>query len=183
MLSSRLGRWLVLLSVTAAAIGGGYVLTRDDASPPAEDRQAAVAGADPTVATVDVPEAERTGGTPVATEPPADVVTDAPVPESTDGSAGVTLAYAGWDERGSLVEVAGVVDGVDGVDGTCTATLTSGASSVTVSAAAVPNGPTVACGGLAVPGDRLTSGTWSAVLSYDSPTASGASRPVPVEVP
>jgi hypothetical protein len=36
---------------------------------------------------------------------------------------------------------------------------------------------------MAVPGDELASGTWSAVVSYESETTSGQSDPAEVVVP
>src|SRR4051794_11251033 len=138
--------------------------------------------------------------TPVSTEPPPveQVATDAPAPSASSrptapsrptaedpgsGGADVVLTFAGWEEREGAVEVSGFVTAGTDDGGTCTARLTRGADVVTRSAAAVANGGTMACGGLLVPRDDLSSGAWDAVLAYDSPRAGGQSTAVRVDVP
>ena len=66
--------------------------------------------------------------------------------------------------------------------GVCTLTLTQGGATVTVEGPAMPDASTTVCGGLVVPGDRLTAGTWQATLAYASATHRGTSARRAVEV-
>ncbi len=67
--------------------------------------------------------------------------------------------------------------------GTCTLTLTRGASAVDVSVEAINNVTSTSCPAMTVPGDRLEPGSWQATLSYESDGFRGAGDPVAVEVP
>jgi hypothetical protein len=120
---------------------------------------------------------------------PTDVATD-PAPSTSAapssgarGEATVRITYSGWNAGSGVVEVGGFVPQLVEAGGSCTLTLTQGAASATASREATPDVSTTACGELTVPGDQLAPGTWSAVLSYESDTASGASDPVEVQVP
>lgn len=106
-------------------------------------------------------------------------VTDAPRPSETD----VVITVAEWDQAEAAVHVAGYVSPVIEEGGTCTVQLTLGGQVVEIGGAAVPDATTTICGGLAVDGDRLSAGVWTAVLRYASPTTSGISEPMTVEVP
>jgi hypothetical protein len=123
------------------------------------------------------PTAEQT----VPNQVPDDVaaVTDPPRPSDTE----VVLSFVGWDEDTSSVQVGGYVTPVVEDGGTCTVDLTRGDVTVEVSGPAVADATTTVCGGLTVPGDQLSAGTWEAVLRYESPLTSGASESLPVEVP
>jgi hypothetical protein len=54
---------------------------------------------------------------------------------------------------------------------------------VTADVEAMPDASTTACGSLAVAGSQLGAGSWQAVLRYESPTSSGSSAPVQIDVP
>jgi hypothetical protein len=114
---------------------------------------------------------------------PTFVATDAPPTIQASDDATVQITYFGWNPDTRVVELAGFVASVVEDDGTCTLTLTKGDDRETTSAPATPSVSNTACGEQVLPGDRLSSGTWSAVLSYDSPTSHGASEPVEVEIP
>ena len=137
--------------------------------------------------TPDEPAASEPGvyGTPLdASKPePTFVATDAPQTTAAGDDVTVQITYFGWNPDAAAVELGGFVASVVEADGTCTLTLTKGQDSQTTSTAATPNVSNTACGEQLLPGDRLSSGTWSAVLSYDSPTSHGVSEPVEVEVP
>lgn len=179
-MSFPLRRAFVAVVAVAAVGAGGYVLADRIGltSSPDGEGAAASTGATPT---------------PVSTEPPPaeDVATDAPAPAPSEPSepggetpgADVVLTFAGWEERAGAVEVSGFVADASGDGGTCTATLTRGSKVVTASAAAVANAGTMACGGLLVPRDDLSSGAWDAVLAYESSHARGQSSAVRVDVP
>ncbi|MGY1807354.1 hypothetical protein ACI8AF_08280 [Blastococcus sp. SYSU D00669] len=122
----------------------------------------------------------------VVTEPPpgAPVVTDAPVPEVPSGvPLEVVVTYSGWDDDAQVAEAAGLVPGLVESGGTCELTLTRERTTVTGQAAAESDGRSTWCGSVTVAGGDLTPGTWSAVLSYRSATASGATDAFDLEVP
>jgi hypothetical protein len=129
-------------------------------------------------------EPERTGGVPVPTAPPSEVATDTPAP-TEDAGADVSprLTYYGWDATAGGVEAGGIVMDVVESGGTCTLTLTKGSTTVDESAEAVDNVTSTSCPAMTVAGDRLSSGTWLATLSYESGTSQGTGDAVEIQVP
>ena len=188
--SRRRRTLLVVLLAVAIAAGAGFWLTTraddrtttaGDVDPVAAPTTAAPTSVSDPVATL---EPERTGGAPVPTAPASEVATDAPVPtEDAGGKVSPQLTYYGWDATAGGVEAAGIVMGVVESGGTCTLTLTKGSTSVDVSAEAVDNVTSTSCPAMTVPGDRLSSGTWLATLSYESGTSQGTGNAVEVQVP
>ncbi|RBY80052.1 hypothetical protein DQ239_02885 [Blastococcus sp. TF02-09] len=193
---SRLRRTLLVLLTVAVAAAAGYwlaVRTDDDggttaagSSPVAAPTSAAptteapVADGDP-VASL---EPERTGGSPIPTEPAGEVATDTPVP-TEDAGEEVTpqLTYYGWVDGTFAVEVGAYVAGVVESNGSCTLTLTSGSDSRTAVVAGEADATTTSCPTMVVPGAQLSSGIWKAVVSYESPSSAGESAPIEVTVP
>jgi len=180
---SRGRRWIVALSVIAAcaAAGAGYVLTRGwpGTSAAAESTASSSGtGSAPTPA-------EQTAVAPDEPNPSSGqtVATDEPVVVDPDTEAvPVVLTYSAWIPADREAVAGGFVSGIIEDDGVCTLTLTQGGASVTVEAPAMPDATTTVCGGLAVPGDRLTAGTWQATLTYTSAAHRGTSASAPVEV-
>ena len=126
------------------------------------------------------------GSDDVPTRPdPTDVATDPPAEASSAGSdVPVVVTYSGWQDTSAAVEVGAYVGGLVEDGGTCTLTLTKGGEEVATSTAGMADASSTSCGsGLTVPGVELASGTWSAVVSYESATSSGSSDDVAVEVP
>jgi hypothetical protein len=121
------------------------------------------------------------------TAPGGETATPTPEPDETpdDGraAADVTLTYVAWNEDTGSVEASGYAVPLE-EDGTCRLTLT-GAGGRTASAEvdALPDVSSVACGGLQISGDELSSGLWRATLTYESATASGTSAAREVNVP
>lgn len=116
-------------------------------------------------------------------EEPSDVAVDAPVTVAPGEPASVVITYAEWNPTDGVIEEGSFVQGVVETGGTCVLTLTRGATSVTASGPAEPDATTTSCGGLSVPGDQVSSGTWSAVVSYRSDRTEGTSPAVEVTVP
>jgi hypothetical protein len=115
---------------------------------------------------------------------PTDVATDpAPTVAPSAGDAGIFLTYADYSADNREVEVNGYVDGIVEDDGTCTLTLTKGSSTATASGAGTGNVTNTSCGQLVVPRSRLSSGTWTAVVTYSSAKSHGSSEPARVVVP
>lgn len=103
--------------------------------------------------------------------------TDPPRPATVD----VVVSLAEWDPVTADVVVGGYVSPVVEEGGTCTVELEQTGRSVRTEAPAMPDATTTVCG-LEVDGAELGSGTWTLVLRYESPSVSGASAPVDVEV-
>jgi hypothetical protein len=120
----------------------------------------------------------------VVTEPApgAPVGTDAPV-TATGGNVGITVTWSGWDDKAEVLEVDGFVSGVVESGGTCRLTATRSGETVTVEGEGEPDASTTQCGALTIEADELDEGEWRAVLSYESPTSTGAADPVDIEVP
>jgi hypothetical protein len=114
---------------------------------------------------------------------PTFVATDPPVTLAPTTAGSLFVTYSGWNEDSGAVEVGSYLPDASESDGTCTLTLTKGATSVDVSGSATPDVTSTACGDLTVPGDQLSPGDWTAVVTYESSTSRGASDPVEVEVP
>jgi hypothetical protein len=178
-------RWLVAVAVATAAVGltacgdGGQQQTPAAASTTTAPMTttAPVTGAPGTSSADVVPT-----GTPVDTEPPTSVAVD-PTVSREAGQVSVTLTRARWDAGTSSVRAAGFVGGVVESDGSCTLTLSRGSDERTAEAPGAADATTTTCAGLAVPGDQLSAGTWTAVLSYRSADSSGSSQPLTVTVP
>jgi hypothetical protein len=144
-------------------------------APPASDTATSSASA------TTAPAASRTTAheaTPASKQP---VATDAPV-AVTGGKVPVVVTYSGWNPAQRMVMVGGYAAGVVESKGVCTLTLTQGTRKVTAQSPAGPDASTTACDALFVPGTKLAPGSWRAVLSYASPSSSGTSAPVDVEV-
>jgi hypothetical protein len=174
------------LLVTAGAVAGGIWLTNEwqESPEPASSETGTSSGTSPQAAAQTTDAAFPEGAVPEDELPAADeVATDEPAPAPAADDVPVLVTYVGWDATMSAVEVSGLVDQVVDADGTCTATLTSGARVVTASGPATPDRTTTACGSVYVDGAELASGTWSAVLSFASADHSGSSAAVAVEVP
>jgi hypothetical protein len=171
-----------VVALAAAAVAGVVVVRSFDES---ADSGSGVA-ATPTTAS---PVIDPDGSIVAPTSTPRTVVSDptstvtAPPPSSEQPRAvEVVLAYADWD-AGTGVSAAGYVAQTVEQGGTCTLTLTRGQSEVTVSSPGAPDASSVACGGLTVAPGKLSSGTWTSVLSYSSSTSAGSSNAVQVDVP
>ena len=114
---------------------------------------------------------------------PEFVATDPPAAEVTGGTADVLITWNSWDPDGDQLELGALVRGTSESGGTCTVTLTREGETVTASVPGEADVSSTACLGLAVAGDQLSPGRWSAVVSYASDTTEGTSAPVDVDVP
>jgi hypothetical protein len=106
-------------------------------------------------------------------------------PASGDTKKQVTptiTAYGQPAGPSSEFKLNGFVPGIIESDGTCTLTLTKGETVVTVDKGALQNAQNTSCGQLVVPFEKLSTGTWQAVLSYESSMSSGPSATTQVEI-
>ncbi|MBD7979293.1 hypothetical protein [Oerskovia merdavium] len=141
---------------------------------------------------------ESTGTVPTVappTEPATDPTTDPPDIDPTTpepitpsesgkpvvGGVGVLISNAGWTAE-TGVTVRGYADTIDAA-ATCTLDLSKAGTTRSVTSEALEGPTTMSCGELIVGSDALSSGDWTAVLSYKSTTAWGSSAPVVVTVP
>jgi len=182
-------RAVAVLAVAAVAGGGvaaGVFLGRGmpgeaaDASSPVAPTSSAAPVGDET----GFEEVSPTATASIGPDPDAGqvVATDEPVVAS-GSSVDVSVSFAGWDPTRSEVQVDGFIAGISEEGGTCTLSLTKDGRTVTGSAPGVADARMTACGGLVVPGDQVSGGTWQAVLSYRSAGHSGTSESRDVEVP
>jgi hypothetical protein len=114
---------------------------------------------------------------------PTNVATDAPITMHAGTSLPLVVTYAGWQDGSQSVEAAGYVSGIAESHGTCTLTLTQSGHSATATGSGLANGTSTGCSRLSVPRSQLSSGTWTAVLTYSSPTSSAQSDKTEVRVP
>lgn len=115
---------------------------------------------------------------------PTNVATDAPATTTAANSeVPVSLTYSGWNASAKEVLVGGFVPGVVETGGNCTLTLTKGDLSARNTTTATPTASSTSCGQMKVPGAQLSSGVWTAFITYRSPAHHGTSRSVEVTIP
>jgi hypothetical protein len=165
---------LPALAALAALSGcsGGFGAAAAPSSSEAASAAAAAASSVAAAATSSPPEGAET-------DPDAPVATDPPRPASTD----VAISYLYWDPAAGAVLGSGYVSPVIEDGGTCTLVLSRSGASVQATSTGVADASTSSCGELRLPGSRLRSGEWTAVLRYSSDTAEGESEPMTVAVP
>lgn len=83
---------------------------------------------------------------------------------------------------GPNVEVGARVPGVFENQGTCTLKLVKGSQKVSKSQKATPNVSEMSCGFITINKSKLSSGIWSATVSYSSTKANGSSSPIKINV-
>lgn len=94
----------------------------------------------------------------------------------------VTPVIASWGQGSGTVEVSARVPEIIESSGTCTLTLKKDSKVVTQEKKATPNVSEMSCGFISVPRSKLSSGAWSAEVSYKSSKAEGNSEPKNIEV-
>ncbi|MBO9555488.1 hypothetical protein [Cellulomonas sp.] len=112
---------------------------------------------------------------------PAPGATSAP-PADPRKRTTLVVTFGAWNSASGAVEVSGYVPLVEG-DGTCTLTLTQGASTVTARSTAYPDASSTSCDLLSVPRASLGPGSWQASVDYASSTSLATSTPLIIEVP
>ncbi|PFG32528.1 hypothetical protein [Sanguibacter antarcticus] len=176
VLARTAGWWPFSTSSTSAAADP----STSDPSETATDEPSPPAGTDPATTS------------PTETAPPEPsepAVTNGPDTEPTaqptkppGGTVNVVTTYASWAPETNGVEVGAYAATIESA-GTCTLTLTSGSTVRTATLDALVDVSTMSCGGFLIPGAELSTGTWTAVVTYSSAASSGKSDPVEVVVP
>jgi hypothetical protein len=154
-----------LLAVAGLVLAGALGACSSD--PTAE--ASAEGGADATYADGST---ESSDSAPAGT---ADTKGDAAPVEETPAPGSVAVTYWHWNTTAGTVEVAGFVDGLTEDGGTCTLTLTRGATVLTGDGPALSDAASTSCGMVEVTVPAGNAGDWEAVLAYESPTASASS--------
>lgn len=145
------GRTLVVLGLAAAGVAaGGYLVTQGWDAPPESGAPAAA------TSTLISPPPEN----------PEDVATDTAVPTV----AALQITYAGPDEAAGGIAVGAYVAGLIEEGGRCTLTLSKDGESAGAESEALPDASTTSCSQLLVPFSELEPGTWTAEVTYTSPT-------------
>lgn len=106
-----------------------------------------------------------------------------PEPVVTGGAVSVMVTHGGWVPPDGPVEVDGFVTGVVEDGGTCRVTLTRDGEELTAEGVGAADATTTICPSVSLGDAELAAGTWQAVLSYSSPTSTGASAPMEILVP
>lgn len=105
-------------------------------------------------------------------------------PTSNTTKRSVDVEITTWNQDETALSVNGFVSGVVENNGTCTLTLKSENSSGSVAKQRIAeaNATNTTCGEISIPNSSLPAGKWTAILSYSSPTAAGASTSLEIEV-
>jgi len=116
-----------------------------------------------------------------------DIIKEDEAKESESGGANlkkVSVGVSHADMFEGNVEVRAFVSGVVEGTGTCTATLTlSGAQTVTKSSEAFIDASTSQCKPILIPLSAFSKdGEWTLVVNYKSPTSTGESEKIPVNI-
>ncbi|HEX5797944.1 MAG TPA: hypothetical protein VFX79_01190 [Candidatus Saccharimonadales bacterium] len=103
-------------------------------------------------------------------------------PSQPGAKKSVKPIIVSYGESDGKFEVSGRVPGIFEDSGTCTLTMTKGSARATGSSTATPNVSEMSCGFIAIPKSKLSSGSWSAKITYSSSKAHGVSDPQTVKV-
>lgn len=95
----------------------------------------------------------------------------------------VSVVIITLDVAEGSVEASGMVPDVVESDGVCQLTLRSGAELKLISEDATPGPSSTYCGVLSYPVTGLSSGEWTATLTYRSPRSGGESAERTVQIP
>lgn len=94
----------------------------------------------------------------------------------------VTPLIVSYAQASNAVKVSARVPGIFEESGTCTLTLSKNGVNVTQNKAATQNVSEMSCGFISIERSKLSSGIWSATVTYSSKDAGGTSSPASIEV-
>lgn len=100
----------------------------------------------------------------------------------TAGIKKVTPVVTYSDVYNGNAEVNSYVPGILEKSGKCTLILSRGTKSVTQSKDASPNVSDMSCGLIKIPTSKLSTGSWSGVVSYSSSKAAGSSEKFNIDI-
>lgn len=103
-------------------------------------------------------------------------------PTESKTSVSVDISYAGSSDDSASIEIrAFTTDVIEGT-GTCTATLTHNGKVVTATSKGFVDARSTICEPIEISQSKLEAGTWKLVVTYTSPSDTGASSEIEVEV-
>lgn len=97
-------------------------------------------------------------------------------------TANVGISYADINSKNNL-EIRAFVNNIIEGDGTCTATVTKGSTTITKTSEAFIDTSSSICEPIYIPKSQLSAGEWSVNVKYSSPNATGSSGPEKVTIP
>ncbi len=168
-----------LVAIPLLALGGGaYWLSQDEETPAEETVQTedGVKLSPPTKEEVKATEQYKQSLSDQTRTPASSSSTSV----STKAAKPLITSYGVYN---GAVEVGARVPGVFESSGTCTLRLSKGGTVVSKSQKAVQNVSEMSCGFITISTSKLSSGSWSATVSYKSTKYSGQSDPVTIRVP
>lgn len=185
--SKKTRAWLLAAVVVVVAVAVYFVwaiANREDPAPTPEPTLSSTATATATPSAT--PTATSTGSASASPTPDAPSETSTVTPSASTSpsraTVDVAMTYYGFNAVDGAVEVGGYANVVE-ADGVCTLTLTKGSSTVSKQASATPDASSTSCGEMSVAQNEISSGTWTATVSYQSSTSEGVSAPATIEVP
>jgi len=104
---------------------------------------------------------------------------DTPTPTE---QVNVDLAYAGKSDDGQSIEVRMFTTDVIEGNGTCTATLSKGASTASSQSSGFVDARSTICEPINIPLSKLSEGKWNLTIEYSSPGRHGSKTGMVVEV-
>ncbi|WP_062131794.1 hypothetical protein [Demequina aestuarii] len=163
---------------TATALGALTLTLTACAAPIAGTSSSPSASPSPTVS-------PSPSASPTPAASPSDTPSATPSPTAaadSDPRTQVDVIVTIADVYAGNVEVVSYVPDVIEDDGECTLTLTKGSETYTATRSAAPDATSTSCGRMAVDDARLSEGTWTAVIEYESAASVGQSDATPVPV-
>jgi hypothetical protein len=167
---------LVVATVALAMTTGCSSSSPNAAAEATTSSSSDTAAAPPVLGTYGVP------ADPSAADPTV-IAQDPPVSRAPGVDALVFITDAIWNPETDSVEVGSFVQGVVESGGTCTVTMTKDGERANATGAAEQDATTTWCGVIAISGNQLSSGVWSAVVTYESSSTHGTSELTKVTVP
>ncbi|MBI9114778.1 hypothetical protein [Sanguibacter suaedae] len=169
----------------AAALTGWGPFSDEPTATPAQSASptsAAPTETDPSTPPASTADPEPTEEPTEAYTEPAEEPTSEPTSPPPGTTVDVVITFADWVPEAAAIEASAYVTTID-ESGSCTLKLTSGSTTRTATIPALLDASTMSCGGILIPGSALSSGTWTAVVTYESASSSGSSAPAEVVVP
>jgi hypothetical protein len=119
---------------------------------------------------------------PIPTWSPEPTPTLTTLPGSTKKAVTPFVTLAAWDQDAAELQVGAIVPNLVESGGTCTVTVSKGATTRTASAPAAGVSSYTGCNPMTIPGSALSAGTWTVQVTYTSRTATGTSAAKTVAV-
>ncbi|UZN01935.1 hypothetical protein [Cellulomonas sp. S1-8] len=172
----------VLLVAAGLVLGACTTGTPSATAPPTSGGPTSSATPSATGTPSGGPSPSASADAPATDDPGTDPAPTPDEPAPPAATVDVVVTFSGWNALTSAAEVGAYAATLS--PGTCTLRLTGpGGATAEVTAATFADATTVSCSGLAVPREQLSSGTWTGVVEYVGPNASGRTDVPPMDIP